>query len=89
MTIARVAFRDFVRGSVPADVLQLWDKKSNRSKGLYITPEYADEMLRLIDEHERARRQKRTEGIMAFAGMLGEIEEPDRSHQAIKASRHE
>ncbi len=89
MTMAQVSFRDFIRGSIPADILKLWDKKSNKPKGLYIAPEYADEVLAMIDAREKSRRKKRTEDIMAFAGVLGEIEEPDRSHQAIKASRYE
>ena len=88
MTMARVSFREFLQGSIPADVLQLWDKKNNKTKGLYISPKYADEILAMIDRREKSRRKKRTETIMSYAGMLGEIDDPDRPHQAIKASKH-
>jgi hypothetical protein len=89
MTMARVSFRDFLRGSIPADVLQLWDKKSNKSKGLYVSSEYANEVLAMINDAQKKRRQKRTEEIMAFAGAFGKIDDPDRSHRAIKASKYE
>lgn len=89
MTIEKVSFRDFIRGEVVADVLKLWDKKSNKSKGLYISPEYADDVLKMINEKEKKKRHERSKNLMGFAGMLGEIENADASHKEMKASKYE
>ena len=88
MTIAQVSFRDFIRGSVPADVLKLWDNKRNKSKGLYISPEYADEVLEMIDAKEMARRKKRTEDILSFVGELGSWEDSNAKAVEIRASKY-
>jgi len=89
MTIEKVSFRDFIRGEVVADVLRLWDKKSNKSKGLYISPEYAEDVLKMIDEKEKKKRKERSKSLMGFAGMLGEVDNVDASHKEMKASKYE
>ena len=89
MTIEKVSFRDFIRGEVMADVLRLWDKKSNKSKGLYISPEYAEDVLNMINEKEKKKRKERSKSLMGFAGMLGEIENADASYKEMKASKYE
>jgi len=86
MTIEKVAFRDFIRGECVADILKLWDKKSNKSKGLYISPEYADEVLEMIDAKERERRKKRTTDILSFVGKLGSWD--DATATEIRASKY-
>lgn len=89
MTIEKVSFRDFIRGEGMADVLKLWDKKSNKSKGLYISPEYAEDVLNMIDEKEKKKRKERSKILMGFAGMLGEVENADASYKEMKASKYE
>jgi len=89
MTIEKVAFRDFIRGEGVADVLKLWDKKSNKSKGLYISPEYADDVLSMIEAKEKRKRKERSKSLMGFAGMLGNVDNPNISHKEIKASKYE
>lgn len=89
MTIEKVSFRDFIRGEGMADVLKLWDKKSNKSKGLYISPEYAEDVLNMIDEKEKKKRKERSKSLMGFAGMLGEVENADASYKEMKASKYE
>jgi len=89
MTIEQVSFRDFIRGQGVADILKLWDKKSNKSKGLYISPEYADDVLELIEEKEKKKREKRSKRLASFAGLLGEVENPDASYKEMKASKYE
>jgi len=89
MTIEKVSFRDFMRGRGVADILKLWDNKSNKSKGLYISPEYADDILELIEAREKKKREKRSKSLASFAGMLGEVENPNDSHKKMKASKYE
>lgn len=89
MTIEKVAFGDFIRGEGVADILKLWDKKSNKSKGLYISPKYADDVLKLIEEKEKKKREKRGKSLATFAGMLGEVENPDVSYKEMKTSKYE
>ena len=89
MTIEKVAFRDFIRGQGVADILKLWDKKSNKSKGLYISPEYAEDVLNMIEEKEKKKRKERSKSLRGFAGMLGNVENPNVSHKEMKASKYE
>lgn len=89
MTIEKVAFRDFIRGEGVADVLKLWDKKSNKSKGLYISPKYADDVLSMIEEKDKKKRKERSKSLIGFAGMLGNIENPDVPYKEMKASKYE
>ena len=89
LTIEKVSFRDFLRGQGAADILKLWDKKSNKSKGLYISPEYAEDVLEIIEEKEKKKREKRRKSLASFAGLLGEVENPETSHKEMKASKYE
>ncbi len=89
MTIQKIAFRDFIRGEIPADVLLLLDKKSNKSKGLYIAPEYADDVLAFIEKKEKEKRTKRKRALLDFVGAFGELDKPEASHKEIKASKYE
>ena len=89
MTIEKVSFRDFIRGQGVADILKLWDKKSNKGKGLYISEKYAEDVLNMIEEKEKKKRKERSKHLMGFVGMLGDIENPNVSHKEIKASKYE
>ncbi|KIM10069.1 MAG: hypothetical protein KU38_08035 [Sulfurovum sp. FS08-3] len=81
MTIDTVSFRDFTRGYIPADVLMLLDKKTKLSKGLYIKPEYAHEVLELIQQKEQTQKQKRKKALLDFVGAFGENEGRNDTHQ--------
>lgn len=89
MTIEKIAFRDFIRGKIPADVLLLWDRKSDKSKGVYISPEYADEVLDYLTRKEKEKQERKKRVLLDFVGAFGELDETDASHQAIKASKYE
>jgi len=89
MTIEKIAFRDFIRGQRPADVLLLIDKKSNRNKGLYIAPKYADAVLDFIEKKENENRMMKKRALLDFVGAFGELENPEASHKEIKASKYE
>ena len=89
MTIQKISFRDFIRGHIPADILLLLDKKSNKSKGLYVAPKYADDVLAFIEKRERAKQEKKKRALLDFVGAFGEVDNPDASHQQIKASKYE
>lgn len=89
MTIQKISFRDFIRGQIPADILLLLDKKSNKSKGLYIAPEYADDVLAFIKEKEREKQKKKKRALLDFVGVFGEMDDTTASHQKIKASKYE
>lgn len=59
MTIQKVSFRDFLRGLVPSDVVVLFGKRSKKSKGLYISPQYADDVLSMIQQKEKEKQEKK------------------------------
>lgn len=89
MTIEKISFRDFIRGQIPADILLLLDKKSNKSKGLYISPEYAEDVLAFIQKKEKAKQEKKKHALLDFVGVFGEVDDTEASHQEIKASKYE
>ena len=89
MTIQKISFRDFIRGQIPADILLLSDRKSNKSKGLYISPEYADDVLAFIEKKEKEKQNKKKHALLDFVGAFGELDKPEVSHQEIKASKYE
>ena len=89
MTIQKISFRDFIRGQIPADILLLLDRKSNKSKGLYISPKYADDVLAFVEKRERERKEKKKHALLDFVGVFGEVDDTAASHQKIKASKYE
>jgi len=89
MTIKEVSFRDFLRGYIPADVLLLLDKKSKTKKGLYIKPEYADEVMEFIEKKELDRKEKKKKALLDFVGKFGDDNSLNRPHKEIKASKYE
>ncbi|HHH19395.1 MAG TPA: hypothetical protein ENK86_02615 [Campylobacterales bacterium] len=90
MTVQQVSFRDFIRGYIPADILLLLDKKSKTKKGLFVTQEYADEVLAFIQQREEKKKEQKKRALLDFVGKFGESEELSKaSHQEIKASKYE
>jgi hypothetical protein len=90
MTIEQVSFRDFIRGSVPADILLLLDKKTKTNKGLFVTQAYADEVLNFIKQREKEKREQKKRALLDFVGEFGSDKILTKaSHQKIKASKYE
>ncbi len=90
MTIKQISFREFIRGSMPADILMLWDKKSKKNKGVFIKPKYADEVLEYIALKEKQQKQKNKHALLDFVGKFGTLnEKANDSHNKIKASKYE
>jgi hypothetical protein len=87
MTIEKVSFRDFIRGAMPSDILQLLDKRTNTSKGIFVSSKYADDVLEFIASKEKKRKSAKKKALLDFVGEFGEGS--DASHQAIKASKYE
>ena len=87
MTIKQISFRDFIRGVMPADVLQLLDKRTHKLKGIFISPKYADDVLAYLQEKEKQRKESRKKALLDFVGAFGEGD--DTSHQALKARKYE
>jgi len=90
MTIQQVSFRDFIRGYIPADILLLLDKKTKTKKGLFVTQEYADDVLAFIKQREEEKKEKKKRALLDFIGKFGDNQEFSKaSHQEIKASKYE
>ena len=89
MTIEKVSFRDFTRGSIPADVLMLFDKKSKINKGLYIKPEYADEVIEFLKQNKLKKIKQKKRALLDFVGKFGDDISLDKPHSAIKAQKYE
>jgi len=90
MTIKEVSFRDFIRGSMPADILMLKDKKSNKQKGLFIKPEYTNMVLEFLKEQEQKRVEQKKKALLDFVGEFGDGKDiANIYHQEIKAKKYE
>jgi len=90
MTIKQISFRDFIRGSMPADVLMLFDKKSKTKKGLFVRPEYADLVLEFLKQKEQEKIEKKKRAMLDFVGVFGDgTDIANETHQAIKAEKYE
>ncbi len=89
MTIKEVSYRDFLRGYIPADILLLLDKKSKTKKGLYIKPEYADEVIEFIKKKEQEKKEEKKMALLNFVGKFGDDESLKKEHKEIKASKYE
>jgi len=87
MTIEEISFRDFIRGEIPADILQLLDKRTHTSKGIFVSSKYADDVLTYLQEKEKQRKENRKKALLDFVGAFGEGD--DTSHQALKAGKYE
>lgn len=90
MTIEKISFRDFIRGSVPADILMLLDKKTKTKKGLFVKPEYADIVLEFLKQKEQEKIEQKRKAMLDFVGEFGDdINLVNKSHQEIKAEKYE
>jgi len=87
MTIQQISFRDFIRGSMPADILKLLDKRTHTEKGIFVSPKYADDVLEFIALKEKKRKNAKKKALLDFVGEFGEGS--TESHQAIKANKYE
>jgi len=87
MTIEQISFRDFIRGVMPSDILQLLDKRTHKSKGIFVSPKYADDVLAFIEEKEKQRKKAKKKALLDFVGEFGEGSSD--THQEIKASKYE
>lgn len=87
MTIEQISFRDFIRGSIPADIVKLTDKRTHKPKGIFVSPKYADDVLEFIALKEQNRKNAKKKALLDFVGAFGDGDE--KSHQAIKASKYE
>jgi hypothetical protein len=51
------------------DYIEIEDKKTHEKKGLLISPKYAEEFKKLLDEKINAEKQAKVNKIMQFAGI--------------------
>lgn len=90
MTIEKISFRDFIRGYIPADILMLLDKKTKKSRGLFVAPKYADEVLEYLKHKEKNEQEQKKHALLDFVGKFGEeTVDTTLSHHAIKAEKYE
>ena len=87
MTVQQISFRDFIRGAMPADILQLLDKRTHTQKGIFVSPKYAQDVLAFIEEKEKKRKNAKKKALLDFVGKFGSVDVD--THQAIKASKYE
>lgn len=86
MTISTISFRDLQRGVMPADgIVHLVDKKSGKSKGLFIPPILENEILELLENSEKSKKQKKIEAIESIGGLMAGVTD-GMSFKELKAS---
>jgi len=67
-----VGMRDLVRNSKilqDYDYVDIEDKKTHEYKGLLISPQYADEFRKLLEQKILDKKQKELDEIMQFSGI--------------------
>ncbi len=67
-----IGIRDLVRNSKildQYDYVDLVDKRTHVYKGLFVSPEYADEFKAYLKKIIETRKRKKLDDIMQFAGM--------------------
>jgi len=72
MTI-KVGIRELARNSNildSYDYVEVEDKKTHEYKGLFISPKYADEFKRFLDDKISSKIQKQLDEIERFAGTM-------------------
>jgi len=87
MTIEQISFRDFIRGAMPSDIVKLLDKRTQKFKGIFVSPKYADDVLEFIALKEKKRKMDKKKALLDFVGEFGDGNQ--KTHQAIKASKYE
>jgi len=87
MTIEQISFRDFARGAMPSDIVELLDKRTRKSKGIFISTKYSDDVLEFITSKEKKAKKAKKKALLDFVGKFGEGD--TRTHQSIKASKYE
>lgn len=73
-----IPFRDFQRGTAAKDVVaKLIDKKTGKSKGLFIPPAFEEEVLGLLETQQEKSRQKKLHALNELCGiatgLLGDV----------------
>lgn len=79
MQIMTIPFREFQRGTAAKDVVaKLVDKKTGKSKGLFIPPAFEEEVLGLLEAQQQKSRQKKLDALNALCGvatgLLGDVD---------------
>jgi len=52
------------------DYVEVEDKKSNTTKGLFVSAKYANEVKEFLDTKLKAQKQKKIDELNSFTGML-------------------
>jgi len=52
------------------DYVEVEDKKSNTTKGLFVSAKYANEVKEFLDAKLKAQKQKKIDELNSFAGMV-------------------
>jgi hypothetical protein len=70
MTIMTMAFRDLQRGVIPkTQIVHLVDKKSGKSKGLFVPADLEEDVLKILNENEQSLKSKRLKAIDDISGI--------------------
>ena len=56
------------------DYVEIEDKKTKKSKGLFVSPRYAGELKAYLDEKIRRQKEEALDAVMRYAGK-GKIDE--------------
>ena len=70
------------------DYVEIEDKKTHKTKGLFVSQKYADEVKKMLEDKARLKKQKEIEEMKDYVGIFnGEF--GDMSAQDIKAKKRE
>ena len=89
MTVpVKVGIRELVRDTSLLDrydYIEIEDKKTHRSKGIFVSGRYAKDVEKFIEEKEREKIQEKLDALKSFAGSLTGVLGDDVSIQSVKA----
>lgn len=86
MTIATMPFRELRRGKIATEgIVRLIDKKSKKSKGLFVPPALENEVLGFLAQMADSKKQERLKALESISGsMTGLI--GDESFKELKGA---
>lgn len=89
MTTTKISIRELSRKGKDLskyDFVDIEDKKSNQYRGVFISPQHAEDVKKFLENKLNKEKKERLERIMKFSGMVsGEF--GDETIQSIKSKK--
>lgn len=89
MTTTQISVRDLAKSLSSLgnyDITEVFDKKRNISKGLFVAPAHAKEVKAFLEKKLEKEKQAKVNNLMQFSGIIKDDSLKNATVQSIKAS---